>query len=114
MALAIGAHANFPEEKRSKPTSQAMVPMIGYAWNPLRQIPRNNPCPCRSGRKFKACCLNTLPPVVPEKAAEIYREQMNRPELIFVTKANEEFLRDQGVKVDADEPEVKSDEGNST
>jgi hypothetical protein len=22
------------------------------------KIPRNNPCPCHSGRKFKQCCIN--------------------------------------------------------
>lgn len=25
--------------------------------NPLRHVGRNDPCPCGSGRKFKACCL---------------------------------------------------------
>ncbi|WP_275531649.1 SEC-C metal-binding domain-containing protein [Magnetofaba australis] len=26
--------------------------------NPFRDIGRNDPCPCGSGKKFKKCCLN--------------------------------------------------------
>jgi SEC-C motif len=25
---------------------------------PLRNVGRNDPCPCGSGKKFKKCCLN--------------------------------------------------------
>lgn len=25
--------------------------------NPLREVGRNDPCPCGSGEKFKKCCL---------------------------------------------------------
>jgi uncharacterized protein YecA (UPF0149 family) len=25
--------------------------------NPIRDVGRNDPCPCGSGRKFKKCCL---------------------------------------------------------
>ena len=28
--------------------------------NPTRSIGRNDPCPCGSGRKFKACCLHKV------------------------------------------------------
>jgi hypothetical protein len=28
------------------------------AVNPLKDIGRNDPCPCGSGKKFKKCCLN--------------------------------------------------------
>ncbi|HET9131499.1 MAG TPA: SEC-C metal-binding domain-containing protein [Terriglobia bacterium] len=28
--------------------------------NPFGIFQRNKPCPCRSGRKFKACCLQTI------------------------------------------------------
>jgi hypothetical protein len=28
--------------------------------NPYRDVGRNDPCPCGSGKKFKKCCLNTL------------------------------------------------------
>jgi uncharacterized protein len=30
----------------------------GPAVNPYRDVGRNDPCPCGSGRKFKKCCLN--------------------------------------------------------
>jgi hypothetical protein len=30
----------------------------GRAINPLRNVGRNDPCPCGSGRKFKKCCLD--------------------------------------------------------
>jgi uncharacterized protein YecA (UPF0149 family) len=26
--------------------------------NPMRNVGRNDPCPCGSGKKFKKCCLN--------------------------------------------------------
>lgn len=29
--------------------------------NPFKDVGRNDPCPCGSGRKFKKCCLDTLP-----------------------------------------------------
>ena len=29
--------------------------------NPFKSVGRNDPCPCGSGRKFKKCCLDTLP-----------------------------------------------------
>lgn len=28
------------------------------AYNPLKKVGRNDPCPCGSGKKFKKCCLN--------------------------------------------------------
>jgi len=30
--------------------------------NPIRsaKIPRNKPCPCNSGKKYKKCCLATV------------------------------------------------------
>jgi uncharacterized protein YecA (UPF0149 family) len=27
------------------------------AVNPFKGVGRNDPCPCGSGKKFKACCL---------------------------------------------------------
>ena len=30
--------------------------------NPLRDVGRNDPCPCGSGKKFKKCCLISAPP----------------------------------------------------
>jgi hypothetical protein len=31
--------------------------MVSSARNPFKNIGRNDPCPCGSGRKFKKCCL---------------------------------------------------------
>lgn len=45
------------------------VPKPGHAWNPLLKFPRNNPCPCGSGKKFKKCCVNNVPVTLPEKDA---------------------------------------------
>lgn len=64
----------------------------GFAWNPLLTLPRNIPCPCRSGKKFKACHLNMLPRVIPEKFAKRYREQMRAKDLVFLTKENEKEI----------------------
>ena len=30
------------------------------AFNPLRHVSRNDPCPCGSGKKFKKCCLGRI------------------------------------------------------
>jgi hypothetical protein len=35
----------------------------GYSWNPLLSYPRNHPCFCMSGRKFKQCHLKNILPV---------------------------------------------------
>lgn len=43
------------------------IPVRGFIWNPLKSMPRNSPCPCGSGKKFKKCHLNVLPDVVPSK-----------------------------------------------
>lgn len=61
-------------------------------WNPLKTLPRNNPCPCQSKKKFKNCCLKTLPDVVPEADAKRYREQMAKPGLVFLTPANKDAI----------------------
>lgn len=70
----------------------AMKLAPGFTWNPLRTLPRNQLCPCRSGKKFKRCCLDTLPIAVPEKHAEIFLEQMSKPDLVFVTNENKERI----------------------
>lgn len=43
------------------------VPKKGFIDNPLlKNIKRNNPCPCNSGKKFKKCCLNLIQQYIPE------------------------------------------------
>ncbi|MBM3815117.1 MAG: hypothetical protein FJW20_26155 [Acidimicrobiia bacterium] len=29
---------------------------------PLEETPRNAPCPCGSGKKYKRCCIGGTPP----------------------------------------------------
>jgi hypothetical protein len=33
-----------------------LVPKKGYTENPMLEFPRNDRCPCDSGKKFKKCC----------------------------------------------------------
>lgn len=76
-------------------TQQAMVPIKGMVWNPLRELPRNMLCPCKmTGLKFKACCLPKLPLVVPENVAKVFKEQMAKPDFIFRTAENEQWLEE--------------------
>ncbi len=70
-----------------------MAPMPGFTANPLLKFPRNSPCPCRSLRKFKACCLLKLPQAVSLADAEKYKTQMESPNLTFVTEENKETLK---------------------
>jgi hypothetical protein len=49
-------------------------PPPGWEWNPLKTLPRNMKCPCKSGVKFKHCCLNKLAKFVTERDATMYRE----------------------------------------
>jgi hypothetical protein len=39
------------------PLSQGLVSGGGPATNPMRDVGRNDPCPCGSGKKAKKCCL---------------------------------------------------------
>jgi len=36
----------------------------GYVYNPLKKYPRNGPCICGSGKKFKKCHLDLLPDAI--------------------------------------------------
>lgn len=107
------------EKEASQETTQALPlpkkfrtiyssPIPGCTWNPLLTLPPNMLCPCRSERKFKHCCKKTLPRVVTIKTAEEYKKQMAKPDLIFVTRNNEQALRTEG-KLSSG---VESDEGS--
>jgi len=41
----------------------------GQAINPFRDVGRNDPCPCGSGKKFKKCCLNQQSPAILDERA---------------------------------------------
>lgn len=71
-----------------------LAPLPGFVWNPLRKLPPNMPCPCRSLKKFKKCCLNNLPPAVPEGLAKRYEEQIALGSLVFLTEKNADRMKD--------------------
>ena len=48
----------------------------GYSWNPWLELPRNGPCPCDSGKKFKNCHYAGMPRAVSAKDAIEAREAM--------------------------------------
>lgn len=57
----------------------------GYSWNPLLKIPRNMACPCKSGKKFKACHLDKLPRAIPTKIADQFKRDLKQIErVVFV------------------------------
>ncbi len=43
------------------------TPKQGYEWNPARGLPRNEPCPCGSGVKFKKCHRNLISETLPTR-----------------------------------------------
>jgi len=47
-----------PKPKASKDASRYVaLPSFEPAVNPYKNVGRNDPCPCGSGKKFKKCCL---------------------------------------------------------
>jgi hypothetical protein len=42
----------------------AQAPELASICRPARQTPRNAPCPCKSGEKYKRCCGKSAPPVL--------------------------------------------------
>lgn len=51
-------------------TIDGMTPKIEHKWNPVLKYPRNEICYCRSGKKFKNCCLLRQPLAVNEEFAD--------------------------------------------
>src|SRR4051812_25939384 len=93
------------DESKGKPSSPARAvtlrslgikPRPGLVWNPLLRLPPNRKCPCQSGLKFKKCCRDKLPKAVPEKDADNFKLQMAKPDLVFITKENQEKLLNNG------------------
>ena len=50
-------HAFSPEHLERKAARSDACGLAEPANNPFRDVGRNDPCPCGSGRKFKRCCL---------------------------------------------------------
>ncbi|AFC22542.1 hypothetical protein phi1422_0022 [Bdellovibrio phage phi1422] len=56
----------YQKEQDEKRNSHKMCYALesGNQWNPLKAYPRNLPCPCGSGIKFKKCCVDKIPMTV--------------------------------------------------
>ena len=52
-AMPASTQADTPKPLFSDAPAQYVEPYV----NPLRDVGRNDPCPCGSGKKFKKCCL---------------------------------------------------------
>jgi len=55
------------ENSFCEPVPQPVAQASACENNP-RQTPRNAPCPCRSGEKYKRCCGKDAPPVLHDAA----------------------------------------------
>ncbi len=53
------------------------------AYNPFLKWPRNRPCPCNSGKKFKVCCLDTIPKKIPLKNAALIMDGMKKAGIVL-------------------------------
>ncbi|WP_250265734.1 DUF1186 domain-containing protein [Rhodovastum atsumiense] len=49
-----------PKAAREERWNPGLLPPGDPVRNPLRNVGRNDPCPCGSGKKFKKCCLGKL------------------------------------------------------
>lgn len=56
----------YPIKKVKEPTNRTWAPIDGHVWNPLLKFPRNKPCPCGTGLKFKHCHLPIISRAVPK------------------------------------------------
>lgn len=69
-----------PIPKPLKP-GQAYKPSPGYAYNPALTWGRNKPCLCKSGKKFKRCCLYKIARVIlltEAKKIDKYMKEYNK------------------------------------
>jgi hypothetical protein len=59
VALLFTWHSFRPKEEQKQRSVAAAARLRGDQpiGNPLRNVGRNDPCPCGSGKKFKKCCL---------------------------------------------------------
>lgn len=62
----IAAEPDPPEEPAAAPAAQPHLTKLNTI---SESTPRNAPCPCGSGHKFKRCCGRSAPPVINTRAA---------------------------------------------
>ena len=79
----------------------ALKLLAGYAWNPIRDWPRNAQCICGSGKKFKKCHAPKIPMVC--KADEVKDLRL----LVNLVKDGNE------VKLKLADPITAKDQGNT-
>jgi len=71
------------KERRSRlaarrKTGIPKAPKKGLEWNPMLKYPRNDRCPCKSGKKFKKCCFPTMKQLLPWRDALEVQEHLDR------------------------------------
>jgi hypothetical protein len=98
------------EKKRAAARSDSRVwyPSLsrGPAVNPFKDVGRNDPCPCGSGRKFKKCCLGKA--AAPPPATEPVRAAEPVADLDWIDDAlNDDELA--GERIEEYDPHVEPD-----
>lgn len=56
----------------SQMAGKAISPAKGWKRNPLLGLQRNMACPCKSGKKWKVCCMPLTRAYIPEPFFEEY------------------------------------------
>lgn len=74
----VGLKTPMPKLRSWKRPRLVRTAAPGFVRNPLKDLPRNMACPCKSGRKWKVCCLPVTHPYVREEALPAYQEVLNQ------------------------------------
>lgn len=75
-----------PPKKGLDPANRVFFLKDGFAWNPLKSYPRNAPCVCRSGKKFKKCCMDKISPVCSDQDAKYFQALVNEVKKVLKEK----------------------------
>lgn len=52
------------------------------------KFPRNHPCPCKGGLKFKNCHADIIPKIISKDDVIQYREMIKQGDIVFLTHIN--------------------------
>jgi hypothetical protein len=63
------------KSEKYKPVKASIRYPQDDAWNPMLGFPRNNPCFCASGVKFKKCCLPRMTRVISKENAKFIQQR---------------------------------------
>lgn len=69
-----------PKDRYHARTRTAFSPKKGFVPNPLLSKPRNSNCLCGSMKKWKLCCLPTMPRLIPESEIQDHLEMLKEGE----------------------------------